>query len=331
MTPIQSLKIQKIDNSIAHTLRRIGIVDGQENRTIAFEARRLIGCKFGNSEVQANKLFLTTVLIKGGNPFIRVNADLFPAVTKFLGAHTELCTLALVVCEEADQRPTGFDAAMWGLTTSYSRDHAANLAAWLILRSIAVLTLDYAAALRDPVPFLNVRPLSLSWRSLIVTPLGDSAGTAVCRNARPVAAQRPHSRRARVADGAGCGRGRCVLARADGTITDGVPVRAEKRGLARAVHRYVPLLEELLLTALQHALPQAARTASRTMSRVHAPSCCLYPMQYSVEQITIRDARFSSLSTDSIVKFVSDVFKSEKAVQNKSIKHYRVVAYGATL
>ncbi|KAJ7512815.1 hypothetical protein B0H11DRAFT_1947511 [Mycena galericulata] len=118
----------------------------------------------------------------GGLPFLRHfeltvcgaarrpgSADLFPAVTEFLRAHTELRTLALVVREEADQRTTGFDAAAWGvlpslthlrsLTISYPRDLSAGLAAWLIPRSVRALTLDYAAAPRDPVPFLNqLRP-----------------------------------------------------------------------------------------------------------------------------------------------------------------------------
>ncbi|KAJ7429132.1 hypothetical protein B0H11DRAFT_2417437 [Mycena galericulata] len=74
-------------------------------------------------------------------------------------------TLTLVVREEADQRTTGLDAAAWGvllllthlhsLTISYPCDLAAGLAAWLIPRNVRALTLDYAAAPCDPVPFLN--------------------------------------------------------------------------------------------------------------------------------------------------------------------------------
>ncbi|KAJ7728929.1 hypothetical protein DFH07DRAFT_850615 [Mycena maculata] len=93
------------------------------------------------------------------------STDLFPAVTDFLRARTELRTLALVVREEADQRTTGFDAAAWGvlpslarlrsLKISYPRDLAAGLAAWLVPRSVLALSLDYIAAPRDPIPFLN--------------------------------------------------------------------------------------------------------------------------------------------------------------------------------
>ncbi|KAJ6558077.1 hypothetical protein B0H19DRAFT_1028677 [Mycena capillaripes] len=93
------------------------------------------------------------------------SANLFPAIADFLRARGELQTLALVVREEADQRTGGFDAAVWGvlpsltrlrgLTISYPRDLAAGLAAWLIPRSVLALTLDYGAAPRDPVPFLD--------------------------------------------------------------------------------------------------------------------------------------------------------------------------------
>ncbi|KAF7351292.1 J domain-containing protein [Mycena sanguinolenta] len=93
------------------------------------------------------------------------SADLFPAVSEFLRARTELQTLALVVREETDQRTSGFDAAVWGvlpvltqlktLTITYPRDLAPSLAAWLIPRSLRALTIDYTTAPRDPVPFLD--------------------------------------------------------------------------------------------------------------------------------------------------------------------------------
>ncbi|KAJ7826991.1 hypothetical protein B0H14DRAFT_3873846 [Mycena olivaceomarginata] len=93
------------------------------------------------------------------------SADLFPAVADFLRARTELQTLTLVVREETDQRTGGFDAAVWGvlpslthlktLTITYPRDLAAGLAAWLLPRSLRALRIDYAAAPRDPVPFLD--------------------------------------------------------------------------------------------------------------------------------------------------------------------------------
>jgi hypothetical protein len=93
------------------------------------------------------------------------SADLFPAVADFLRARTQLQTLTLVVREETDQRTGGFDAAVWGvlpslthlktLTITYPRDLAAGLAAWLLPRSLRALRIDYAAAPRDPVPFLD--------------------------------------------------------------------------------------------------------------------------------------------------------------------------------
>ncbi|KAJ7431483.1 hypothetical protein B0H11DRAFT_1941634 [Mycena galericulata] len=166
-------------------------------------------------------------------------------------------TLTLVVREEADQRTTGLDAAAWGvllllthlhsLTISYPCDLAAGLAAWLIPRNVRALTLDYAAAPCDPVPFLNQ-----------LHPGG----------------QPPELRHlARVTDSAGCGCGHAYwphLAWSRWHDDSRVPVGVEKRVPGVRVARVADArIEPVPCRAALRAAPPSSRRCTRLFRRLH--------------------------------------------------------------
>jgi hypothetical protein len=93
--------------------------------------------------------------------------DLFPVICDFLRGR-ELRTLRLTVCDsETVQKAVGFDEAVWGLLPhikglknlciTYPKSLKANLASWLLPRSLRSLSLDSMRISKPYDTFFEVR------------------------------------------------------------------------------------------------------------------------------------------------------------------------------